>query len=133
MAPPPIPKKGRLRFFLHPRHWHRWLSVGVLRVISLLPLPMLAWGGGSLGASGRLADLTDAAVLPFFTRLLPAGRGYQVTLGAALEDFPTGDRDKDATRMNQVLEEGIRKMSAQYMWTLKLFKTRPDNGPSPYS
>ena len=50
MAPPPIPKKGRLRFFLHPRHWHRWLSVGVLRVISLLPLPMLAWGGGSLGA-----------------------------------------------------------------------------------
>ncbi|MCH6582090.1 MAG: lipid A biosynthesis acyltransferase [Proteobacteria bacterium] len=87
----------------------------------------------TLATLGRLADLTDAAVLPFFTRLLPAGRGYQVTLGAALEDFPTGDRDKDATRMNQVLEQGIRKMPAQYMWTLKLFKTRPDNGPSPYS
>lgn len=50
MAPPPIPKTGRLRFFLHPRHWHRWLGVGVLRVISLLPLPMLAWGGRNLGA-----------------------------------------------------------------------------------
>ncbi|MFB3103794.1 MAG: hypothetical protein ACE1ZA_02595, partial [Pseudomonadales bacterium] len=42
-----------------------------------------------------------------------------------ITDFPTGDRDKDATRMNQVLEQGIRKMPAQYMWTLKLFKTRP--------
>ena len=50
MAIPPIPKKGRLKFFLHPRHWHRWLGVGAMRAVSLLPLPMLAWGGGSLGA-----------------------------------------------------------------------------------
>ncbi|MFQ5545092.1 MAG: lipid A biosynthesis acyltransferase [Acidiferrobacterales bacterium] len=87
----------------------------------------------TLATLGRLTDLTDAAVLPFFASLLPAGRGYQVTLGAALEDFPTGDRNKDATRMNQVLEKGIGEMPAQYMWTLKLFKTRPDNGHSPYS
>jgi KDO2-lipid IV(A) lauroyltransferase len=49
MAVLPIPKKGRLKFFLHPRHWHRWLGVGAMRAISLLPLPMLAWCGDSLG------------------------------------------------------------------------------------
>jgi lauroyl/myristoyl acyltransferase len=39
---------------------------------------------------------------------------------------------RDATRMNEVIEEGLRTMPEQYLWTFKLFKTRPDNAPSPY-
>jgi KDO2-lipid IV(A) lauroyltransferase/lauroyl-KDO2-lipid IV(A) myristoyltransferase len=31
-----------------------------------------------------------------------------------------------------VLEEGLRSMPEQYLWTFKLFKTRPGQAPSPY-
>jgi KDO2-lipid IV(A) lauroyltransferase/lauroyl-KDO2-lipid IV(A) myristoyltransferase len=34
--------------------------------------------------------------------------------------------------MNQVIEEGLRPMPEQYLWTFKLFKTRPGQAPSPY-
>lgn len=81
---------------------------------------------------GRLAERARADVIPCFTRLLPRGRGYEVTLHAALENFPTGDRAADAARMNQALERGIRAAPEQYMWTFKLFRTRPAGEPSLY-
>lgn len=86
----------------------------------------------TLTTLGRLARLTDALVVPCFTHLLPGGRGYEVILKPPLEDFPTGDRARDAARMNQVIEEGLRPMPEQYLWTFKLFKTRPGHAPSPY-
>lgn len=86
----------------------------------------------TLTTLGRLANLTDAVVIPCFVRLLPHGRGYEVTLKPALADFPTGETRADAARMNRVLEDGIRASPEQYMWTFKLFKTRPHGAPSPY-
>jgi lauroyl/myristoyl acyltransferase len=86
----------------------------------------------TLTTLGRLARITDALVVPCFTRLLPGGRGYEVILKPPLEDFPSGDRTRDAARMNEVLEDGLRSMPEQYLWTFKLFKTRPGNAPSPY-
>jgi len=87
----------------------------------------------TLATLGRLAHLTDALVVPCFTRLLPSGRGYEVILKPPLENFPTGDRLRDAARMNAVIEEGLRHMPEQYLWTFKLFKTRPDHAASPYA
>ena len=46
--------------------------------------------------------------------------------------FPTGDEMNDASRVNEVFEEGIRQAPEQYLWTLQWFKNRPDNMPSPY-
>ena len=86
----------------------------------------------TLTTLGRLAQLTNALVVPCFTRLLPGGRGYEVILKPPLEDFPNGDRTRDAARMNAVIEEGLRPMPEQYLWTFKLFKTRPGQAPSPY-
>jgi len=86
----------------------------------------------TLPTLGRLAELTDAAVVPCFTRLLPGGRGYEVILKPPLEDFPSGDRVRDAARMNAAIEDGLRAMPEQYLWTFKLFKTRPHGAPSPY-
>jgi lipid A biosynthesis lauroyl/palmitoleoyl acyltransferase len=86
----------------------------------------------TLATLGRLVQITNALVVPCFTRLLPGGRGYEVILKPPLEDFPEGDRVRDATRMNEAIEEGLRTMPEQYLWTFKLFKTRPDNAPSPY-
>lgn len=86
----------------------------------------------TLTTLGRLADLTDAVVIPCFVRLLSRGRGYEVTLKPALTNFPGGETHADAARMNRVFEDGIRASPEQYMWTFKLFKTRPHGAPSPY-
>lgn len=86
----------------------------------------------TLPVLGRLAERAQADVIPCFTRLLPKGRGYEVVLHPALCDFPTGDAIADATRMNQALEQGIRTMPEQYMWTFRLFHTRPGGARSPY-
>lgn len=37
------------RDFLHPRYWFHWLLVGVLRLITVLPLPLIAMLGALLG------------------------------------------------------------------------------------
>lgn len=49
MPPPPIPERGRLLFFLHPRQWHRWIGIALMRVICLLPLPAIWVCGALLG------------------------------------------------------------------------------------
>lgn len=86
----------------------------------------------TLTTLGRLAKLGDAVVIPCFARVCAGGRGYEVTLEAPLVDFPTASRKEDAHRMNEVLEHGIRRMPAQYMWTFKFFKTRPGTQGSFY-
>ena len=95
--------------------------------------PFFATEAATLTAVGRLANLTKAKVLPCYIRRLPRNAGYEVVVQAALENFPSGDEQADASLINRVLEEGIRKMPEQYMWTLRLFKSRPGSAPSPYS
>lgn len=95
-------------------------------------VPFFGVPTATLATLGRLAHLTDALVVPCFTRLLPSGRGYEVILKPPLKNFPSGDRTRDAARMNEVIEAGLRPMPEQYLWTFKLFKTRPHGAPSPY-
>ena len=80
----------------------------------------------------RLAETTNAAVLPCITRILPKGRGYELRIYPALENFPTDDPVADARRMNQEIEQWVREMPDQYMWSYRRFKTRPNNEPSLY-
>lgn len=95
-------------------------------------VPFFGVPTATLATLGRLAHLTHALVVPCFTRLLPGGRGYEVILKPPLKNFPSGDRTRDAARMNEVIEAELRSMPEQYLWTFKFFKTRPDGAPSPY-
>ncbi len=79
-----------------------------------------------------LARLGKAKVLPIFMHSLPGGRGYELYIDPALENFPSGSDSIDATNMNQALEKGIRRMPEMYAWTFKLFKTRPAGEEAPY-
>ncbi len=81
---------------------------------------------------GRLARLGNALVLPYITRLDPATGLYHIHIEPPLQDFPGEDVLADTVRMNQVLEAMIQGDLSQYMWTFKLFKSRPDGKPSPY-
>lgn len=81
---------------------------------------------------GRLAKITDAVVIPCFTRQLSWGRGYEVIFKPAFEQFPTGDPVADARRMNVEIENAVREMPEQYFWVHKRFKTRPPGEPDFY-
>ncbi|HKQ30762.1 MAG TPA: hypothetical protein VJS66_05705 [Burkholderiales bacterium] len=95
-------------------------------------VPFFGVPTATLPTLGRIADAADAVVIPTFVRVLGFGRGYEVVLYPPLEDFPVRGEVQDAARMNQAIEHGVRSMPEQYMWTFKLFKTRPNGAPSPY-
>lgn len=95
-------------------------------------LPFLATEAATLTMPSRLARFAGAAVIPCYPRRLSAAEGYEIALEPPLEDFPGTDDVADARRMNQLIERGVHAAPEQYLWTLKLFRTRPGGGPSPY-
>lgn len=75
-------------------------------------------------ATGRIAAMSDAKVIPFFTLRREDGRGYRLIVQPPLEDFPGGDELADARRLNGLIEEVVRQAPAQYFWLHQRFKTR---------
>lgn len=73
----------------------------------------------------RLAEMTNAVVIPCITRQLSWGRGYEIEFRPPLENFPSGDPVADTTRMNKEIEIAVREKPEQYFWLHKRFKTRP--------
>lgn len=86
----------------------------------------------TMPAISRLAKVSGAKVVPVITRQLPGGQGYVQKFYPAWENFPTDDIEADARRMNAFIEDRIREMPEQYLWTHRRFKTRPEGQPSLY-
>ena len=84
----------------------------------------------TLTALGRLARMSRAVVLPSFAWYDLARDEYVMRLWPPMEDFPSGDDAADARAMNAAIERGVEQAPAQYLWTLRLFRTRPE-GESP--
>lgn len=87
----------------------------------------------TLPTTGKIAHKTDAAVVPYFPIRLPDNQGFEIRILPMLEDFPTSDEIADATTVNKVLEDMVRKFPAQYLWVHRRFKTRPEGEPPFYS
>ncbi|SEA99885.1 lipid A biosynthesis lauroyl acyltransferase [Paraburkholderia sartisoli] len=86
----------------------------------------------TLTAVGRLAKVGRAQVVPFIGEVLPDYKGYRLKVFKPWDNYPTGDDDLDARRMNAFLEEQIPDVPEQYYWVHKRFKTRPPGDPSFY-
>lgn len=84
----------------------------------------------SITATARLAQMGRAAVVPYF----PAREGgrYHVRILPALTSFPDADDLVSATRVNRVLEDGVRLAPSQYFWVHKRFKRVPEGVRNPY-
>ncbi|HEY6010893.1 MAG TPA: lysophospholipid acyltransferase family protein, partial [Nitrospirota bacterium] len=95
-------------------------------------VPFFGIPAATVTAFSRMAKVTNAVVIPCITRALPGGQGYETRLYPPLENFPTDDPVEDARRMNREIEQWVREMPEQYMWTYRRFKTRPNNEPSLY-
>ena len=93
-------------------------------------VPFYGVPAATVPALSRFAKLGRARVCALLTRLVPGG--YEVTLSAAWQDFPSEDLQADTLRMNQNIERWIDGDPAQYYWVHKRFKTRPPGSPALY-
>lgn len=84
-------------------------------------------------ATSRIARSARCPVVPFFPLRKIDGSGYIITILPALDDFPSDDLARDATRINQLIEEHVRRAPEQYFWVHRRFKTRPPGEPDPYA
>ncbi len=75
---------------------------------------------------GRLAKTCNANVLPCISCYDESQHKYRIHVLPALKEFPTGEDVTDATRMNQAIEKTVNLCPAQYFWTLRIFRTRPE-------
>jgi KDO2-lipid IV(A) lauroyltransferase len=94
--------------------------------------PFFGKPAATITGLSRIAQLAGAVIVPCITRQLPGGAGYVVRLYPAWTDFPGGDLEADARRMNAFIEERVREMPEQYYWLHKRFKTRPPGEANPY-
>ncbi len=83
-------------------------------------------------ATSTLARLGDAIVLTLFPRRLDDGR-YEIHVGPAFEDFPSGDAVADVQRYMDALEQHIALCPEQYYWIHRRFKDLPDGYDDPYA
>jgi KDO2-lipid IV(A) lauroyltransferase len=74
----------------------------------------------------RIAKVTKAPVIPYTTRRLNNGKGYEIEVFPAFDNFPSGSLEEDITRINVFIEQQIRKAPEQYLWAHRRFKTRPE-------
>jgi Kdo2-lipid IVA lauroyltransferase/acyltransferase len=82
-------------------------------------------------ATSRLARMTGAAVLPYFSERLPSGR-YRMVIFPMLENFPSDDPIADAKRFNALIEAQVRRVPEQYLWIHRRFKGLSPDYPDYY-
>ena len=82
---------------------------------------------------GRLAKLGRAIVIPCFSSYNDKTGQYDAIFHPPLENFPTGDDLSDTQLLNRAIEKAIDENRSQYMWSLKLLKTRPEEGLKIYN
>lgn len=88
-------------------------------------IPFFGVPAATMTSVPRIAQMTNAKVVPAITRMLPGGRGYVLTFYPAWENYPSGDDIADTRRMNEFIEQRILEMPEQYFWLHKRFKNRP--------
>ena len=94
--------------------------------------PFLGGMASTLTSTARMAEIASAPVLPYYPQRINDGKSYKLVILPALENFPSGDRLADATRVNQAIENMVKHVPEQYAWIHKRFKTQTDGQASLY-
>lgn len=95
--------------------------------------PLFGVQAATLYTTARLADKTNARVLPVSCVRLSGTKGYEFTVYPPLENFPVGDDLADATTVNRKIEEMITLKPEQYLWAHRRFKNRPEGEEDVYN
>jgi len=71
----------------------------------------------------KIAKKNDVQVLMFWAKRLPKGKGYKLNLEPVDLNLNSENIEEQVSLMNQCIENLIRKMPEQYMWSYKRFKS----------
>lgn len=96
-------------------------------------VPFFGIQAATLTATARIAATTGAQVMPVIATFLPNYQGWRVKFYPVWDNYPGEDMVAATRRMNEFIEERVREAPAEYFWTHKRFKTRPNGEPSLYS
>jgi len=94
--------------------------------------PFMGIQTATLTAASRFAKMGNAVVIPFFPRRRLDGSGYDIMILPPIENFPSGDDVKDATIINELIQEQVLLEPDQYLWLHRRFKSRPEGQPNVY-
>ncbi len=83
-------------------------------------------------ATARLSKLTGCAVVPYNVVRRTDGKGYDLVIEPRLKGFPGDDLEHDIQRINDLIEGWVRANPAQYLWTHRRFRTRPNRSDPSY-
>ncbi|MCK3654401.1 lauroyl acyltransferase [Pasteurellaceae bacterium Macca] len=108
-------RKGELGYFLPDEDYGEKLSVYV---------PFFATEKATLPGLNKMARVANAVVIPMFP-IYQAEKGvYQIEILPPLEF--SGDEKQSAREMNKAIEYFVTQHPEQYVWILRLLKTRRD-------
>jgi KDO2-lipid IV(A) lauroyltransferase len=96
-------------------------------------VPFFGVPAATLTATARIAATTGAQVMPVIATFLPNYQGWRVKFYPVWDNYPGADMVAATRRMNEFIEERVREAPAEYFWTHKRYKTRPNGEPSFYS
>lgn len=73
----------------------------------------------------RLAIKTGAVTLLTYAERLPRGRGYKIHLEPLPSVVGVGPLEVSVVTLNAAVEQAVRRLPEQYLWSYKRFKRRP--------
>lgn len=88
-------------------------------------VPFFGVQTATITATSTIAKITKASVFMIRHYREDKGRHYRIEI-VPVSEFPSDNLEEDTTRINGLIEEGIRKAPEQYMWVHRRFKHRPD-------
>ncbi|WP_020396036.1 lysophospholipid acyltransferase family protein [Thiolinea disciformis] len=94
--------------------------------------PFFATSKATLTSPARIAKLGQAYAYPIMAFFDQKRGKYHVKLGERLENFGMLAVEQDAAQLNRGFERLIQSAPTQYLWTLKLLRTRPQGEQNPY-
>ncbi len=88
-------------------------------------VPFFNIPAATITTSSRLIAHNASKALGLFFYRRADLSGYDFFIEDTLGDFPSEDLAQDASQVNRMIENAIRKHPEQYLWQYKRFKTRP--------
>ncbi|PKG58835.1 lauroyl-Kdo(2)-lipid IV(A) myristoyltransferase [Shewanella sp. Choline-02u-19] len=94
--------------------------------------PFLGTTKATLPVVGRLAQAGNAQVMPVKIGYDQTKRQYELTVMPAIAPDSMQGKENEAIALNKAVEQVILAYPEQYMWFLKVLKTRPEGEESIY-
>lgn len=94
--------------------------------------PFFGIATNSMTLLPRLANRSGATVLVSYAERLPWARGYRLHFIPCPAEVAERDPVTAVTALNAAVEAAVRECPAQYQWSYKRFRTRPQGEPALY-